>query len=602
MEWQRCWKHRIFFRVVNTGGIEMDFFITKNTTEHVNHLLATGRSQEAVNLCQEACAAPTATPQEWLIYGNLSAEMGDLATARTAYAKAAELDSELAEAHFGLGKVLAAAGEYPEALDHLQNAAQLQPDNPDILLTLGITCGLTKQMTKAEEYCRQSLELQPGSANARFHLGNALHALGRSTEAEAEYEAALKLQPDTATVWSMLAQARVRLSKFAEAKVAATRALTLNPRLGGAHYTLGSISEALGDKEQARDYYRHAVELLPGFLEAHLSLGKLLINLGDFADATRSLQAAANLSPASTKVHFLMGRCFKQLGLPEKALDCYRRVVDLNRDHLQAHYSIAAICANSGDNNLHAEAAEHLAEVLRINPDDGQARHMLAAFQGQTTSVAPADYIKTLFDGFADTFDEKLVNALGYRAPEVLYDMVSHVVTPASGTLDVIDLGCGTGLCAPLFRGMARTLHGVDLSPRMIEKAHERALYDALEVNDVVSCLASSVAAWDLAISSDVFVYVGDIHDIFYACAKALRPGGMLVFSIEAGDDVDTFILRNTGRYAHARKYIHGLAAQTGFTEIECRPTVLRKNAGQDINGYLFLLQRSGECINNQAP
>lgn len=567
----------------------MGFFNKKSKIERINQFLAAGRSQEALILCREACAAPGATPQEWLLYGNLSADRGDLATARMALAKATELDSGLAEAHFVLGKVLATSGEYPAALDALQMAAQLQPGNPEIWLALGITCGVTQQMSKAEEYCRRSLEYQPGSAKARFNLANALQAQGKLADAEVEYEAALRLEPGLIAGWSMLAQAREGLGKLAEARVAATRALTLNPRMGEAHFTLGSIAEALGEREQARDYFRQATELLPRLPDAPMRLGKVLFSLGQHAEATKSFQMVVNLNPAAAEAHFLMGQCFNELGLFDGAVNCYRRVIELNRDHLQAHYSIAILCGNLG---RHAEAAEHFAEVLRINPRDDQARHLLAAHRGQTPATAPAAYVSTLFDGFADTFDEKLVGELGYRTPQALHDMVSQFLAAASAPLDVIDLGCGTGLCAPLFRGMARTLHGVDLSPRMIEKARERALYDALEVNDVAASLASRKGMWNLVISSDVFVYVGDLREIFSACAAALRPGGMFAFSVEAGEDVDTFVLRSTGRYAHASSYIRELAAQTGFREVERRAAVLRKDSGQDINGYLYLLQR----------
>lgn len=568
----------------------MGFFSKKTTTERVDKLLTAGQTQEAIDLCRKVCTASGATPQEWLLYGCLCADTGDLTTARTALARATELDAKLAEAHFGLGKVLAAVGDYPAALDHLQTAAELQPDNAEIWLALGITCGVTQQTAKAEKYCLRSLELQPGSAQARFNLANAFQAQGKLAEAEVEYEAALKLEPSMVAGWSMLAQARVGLNKLAEAKVAATRALTLAPRMGEAYFTLGSIAEALGEREQARDHFRQAAELLPRLPDAHLGLGRALFNLGDYAGATKSYQAVVTLDPAAIRAHFMMGQCFNELGLLEGAVNCYRRVVELNRDHLRAHYSIALILANLG---RHEEAAIHLAEVLRINPADDQAKHLLAAYRGQTTSTAPAAYVSTLFDGIADTFDEKLVDELGYRIPENLHDMVSQIVMPHPGSLDVIDLGCGTGLCAPLFRAMARTLRGVDLSPRMIDKARERALYDTLEIADVVFSLASKTAAWDLAISTDVFIYVGELREVFAACANALRPGGMFAFSIESGDDVDTFVLRSTGRYAHASSYIRGLAADTGFREIERRDVVVRKDSEQDINGYLFVLQRS---------
>jgi predicted TPR repeat methyltransferase len=142
---------------------------------------------------------------------------------------------------------------------------------------------------------------------------------------------------------------------------------------------------------------------------------------------------------------------------------------------------------------------------------------------------------------------------------------------------------------------MARTLHGVDLAPRMIEKAHERALYDTLEVGDIVTALKSKTAAWDLAISTDVFIYVGALEEVFAACRVALKPGGFLAFSIEAGDDRETFVLRNTGRYAHASNYIRSLSAMTGFSEVIRRDVVVRKEGLEDIQGYLFLLRRTAD-------
>jgi len=556
----------------------------------VEGLLVAGRRKEAIDLCLRICLAPRATPQDWLMYGCLSADTGDIATAKAALERAVELDPDLVEAHFALGKLLAATGNAKAAVARLENAVQQQPNNADLWLTLGITYGLTKQSEKSEECCRRSLELQPDSAQARFNLANALQAQGKLGEAEVEYEAALKIEPRMAAAWSMLAQARFGLRKFDDAEAAATQALTLEPHLGEAHYTLGDISDALGNKEQAREHFRKAAEILPKFPDAHLRLGQVLFNLGDYVGAAESFQRFLNFNPGSADVHYLMGECFRRRKMNGRAENCYRKALALNRDHVQAHYSLAFIL---GQMERRAESAKHFAEVLRIRPNDEQARHLLAAQRGETTSTAPASYITTLFDGFADKFDSTLVGELAYRTPELLYDIVSQHAPTAPNSLEVIDLGCGTGLCAPLFRPMASTLHGVDLSSRMIEKARERKLYDSLEVSDVASSLKSRPATWDLAISADVFVYVGDLREIFGACASALRPGGMFAFSIEAGDDADTFALRATGRYAHASAYIQALAAATGFSEIERRAVALRKERGKDVDGYIFLLRRT---------
>ena len=285
-----------------------------------------------------------------------------------------------------------------------------------------------------------------------------------------------------------------------------------------------------------------------------------------------------------------MGQCFQKQKLPDRAETCFRKAIAIDKDHKEAHYSLASLYSIM---DRHEESARHFAEVLRLNPDDEQARHLLAAQQGKTTVTAPAAYVATLFDGYADHFDTKLAE-LGYNTPELLHKMVSQHVALAPASQDIIDLGCGTGLCAPLFRDSARTLHGVDLSSGMIAKARERGLYDVLEVGDIVTSLAHrGTAAWDLAICTDVFIYVGALPDVFNACARALRPGGWFGFSVEAADDTETYVLRDTGRYAHSSKYIHDLALEVGFSMTR-RSVILRKDKRSvDIHGYLFLLRRS---------
>jgi predicted TPR repeat methyltransferase len=564
----------------------------KTTAELVNEFLSTGRSREAVDLCRGACETPMATPRDFFLYGCVSATTGDLITARRALGKAVDLDPKLGTAHFELGKILANAGEYTLALDHLRTAAKLQKNNPDIWLALGITCGLANELEESENCCRRSLELKPNSVEAMYNLANALQGQGKLGEAEARYEAVLKIRPGMINCWSMLAQARVGLSKFAEAEVAANRALALDPGMGEAHFTLGNIATTRGDKVGARDHFLQAVKRLPNLPDAHMRLGQVLYAMEDYSAAAESFRAVTTIDPGCVEAHYLMGVCFEENRLLGRAVNCHQKVLALDNDHLQAHYSLAFIFMKL---DRHAEAAGHLTEVLRINPNDEQAKHLLASQQGETTATAPAAYVKTLFDGMADTFDGKLVDELNYHTPEYLYDMVSQYRGElATDLLDIIDLGCGTGLCAPLFRPMAQVLHGVDLSPRMIEKARERGLYDTLEVGDVVAGLKARDMAWDLVIASDVFVYVGDLRELFTACKKALKPGGLFAFSIEAAEGTDTFILTATGRYAHASSYIQRLAADIGFSEISHQSVILRKDKGLvDVNGYIFLLQRN---------
>src|SRR5260370_26931297 len=105
---------------------------------------------------------------------------------------------------------------------------------------------------------------------------------------------------------------------------------------------------------------------------------------------------------------------------------------------------------------------------------------MLAALTGEDVPArASSGYVRTVFDRFAESFDEKL-HSLDYRARQLVSAAVAAAFGAGRGDLEVLDAGCGTGLCGPLLRPYARRLVGVDLSSAMLQRAGLRGCYDAL--------------------------------------------------------------------------------------------------------------------------
>lgn len=155
-------------------------------------------------------------------------------------------------------------------------------------------------------------------------------------------------------------------------------------------------------------------------------------------------------------------------------------------------------------------------------------RHLLCARLGLTPEKAPASYVRPLFDDYAQNYDDHLTGALRYNVPVQLRDILGSRL--GGGVKKAIDLGCGTGLCGPLFRDLASHLIGVDLSPKMPAEAQNRAVYDELVTDDLVTYLQRNAARFDLCLPADVFVYIGDLHPTFRAVVKALVPGGCFAF------------------------------------------------------------------------
>ena len=155
----------------------------------------------------------------------------------------------------------------------------------------------------------------------------------------------------------------------------------------------------------------------------------------------------------------------------------------------------------------------------------------------------------------------------------------------------MLDLGCGTGLVADALRGRYESMLGVDLSPRMVEKARARRLYEAVEAAELSAFLDTRTAASaDLVIAADVFVYVGDLGGVFAQAARVLAPGGRFAFSVEGGGPGEGFRLDSTSRYSHSDAYVRALSAGQGLAVTHDSPETIRAERGVPAGGRLYVL------------
>lgn len=227
--------------------------------------------------------------------------------------------------------------------------------------------------------------------------------------------------------------------------------------------------------------------------------------------------------------------------------------------------------------------------------------HLLLARLGVPTRRAPASYVRALFDDYAERFDEHLMVDLAYQAPNLVRSLVGQRLD--GQTPMIVDLGCGTGICGPLFSSLGGTLIGVDLSQEMLQRAAQRGIYQQLHQADLLVFLRHHQAAFDLAIAADVLVYLGDLRPFFAACHAALKPGGYIVFTVESTPG-EGWIIQRTGRYAHSRGYLYRLAEQYQLTPLEIRQAMLRTQRDTPVMGDAWLLQKPDDLsrFQDQRP
>ena len=236
------------------------------------------------------------------------------------------------------------------------------------------------------------------------------------------------------------------------------------------------------------------------------------------------------------------------------------------------------------------EAAQVWQQWLENDPENPVPRHMLAAATGQAVPArAGDDFVRTTFDQFAEDFDEQL-RRLEYRAPALIEEALRREGIAPVGKLDVLDVGCGTGWCGPFLRTYARRLVGVDLSPGMLEKARARTVYDELLAAELTRFLETVPAGFDLLVSADTLVYLGDLQQAFRVAARALRPAGWFFFTLERAQDEaagDGFTLHALGRYSHTEAYVRSALIEAGLEVIGIARADLRKEAGTPVPGLI---------------
>lgn len=307
---------------------------------------------------------------------------------------------------------------------------------------------------------------------------------------------------------------------------------------------------------------------------------------GDFARAADTFAVADRVEPLPEGARGTWARAAAYVALErgpaQDALDLYARVAGPQAEDLET-------VAREGFGILVAfdrlDAARALGAWLEArNPDDRIKTHELRVLLDPTIDKAPAAYVEALFDDFAERFDHQLVEMLGYRAPELLADLVATRRTQFEG---ILDLGCGTGLAAPALARFGGKLTGVDLSSAMLAKAAERGGYDALVRSEAVDFLKQHPASFDLIVAADVLIYFGDLTALFAAAAEALVPGGLLAVSTELGET--GWKLLPTARYAHGDDYI---ASARGFQIVARHEIALRRETTSMTVGCLYVLER----------
>jgi predicted TPR repeat methyltransferase len=401
--------------------------------------------------------------------------------------------------------------------------------------------------------------MSPDDPNVLHYSGVLAHQQGRSDEGLALIKRSLEIAPGQPDCYSNLGIIYQSQSRFEDAIAAYQQAIDLESTHTNAYNNLGVLLRATGRTAEAEAAYRKAIEINPKAIDAYHNLGVLLASTNRTKEAVICYCTVTTLAPRHPDTRRMLALAYCNLGQVDKAIEVYQ-------------------------------------DWLKDDPDNPVVAHLLAGCTGENVPTRASDeVVKIMFDNFAKSFESKLAH-LQYRAPSLVQMTLEGSGRQPAKELDVLDAGCGTGLCGPLVLPYARYLTGIDLSAGMLEQASAKKIYDELEQAELTQYLQARHAAFDVVVSADTLVYFGPLEAVAAAARGALRTGGLFIFTLEELDDSAGMDLRleTHGRYSHNQRYVERVLADAGFTT-DIQHAHLRMESGSPVSGLVVRATAAGE-------
>jgi predicted TPR repeat methyltransferase len=382
-----------------------------------------------------------------------------------------------------------------------------------------------------------------------------------------------------------------------------------------------------GRIDDATKLYREHLRAHPKSGEALQGLGRICLQAGQFERAQYFLGEAARFDPTSVDALRLRGAALMQLGRHGAALDCFDRALLLKPDFIEALVNRAvalfemkrpddallgldralsldpenAVAWTNRGNVLRAK--QHLEEAvlcyeraLALQPDLETAKQNRFYVLLELRKVSRIDEraLRETFDDISPRFDALMVDKLRYRGHLQVRALAERAIVPLRAPMTILDLGCGTGLVGEAFKDVAAggRLDGIDLAPRMIEAARARGVYADLILGDLENVLAAEGPSYDLILSADTMVYLGDLAPAFSGVAHRLRPGGCYIFAVEAKTG-EGWEQTPQNRFRHSESYLRMEGARAGLSFVDSMETTLRLEADEPVPGLVLALKKA---------
>ena len=412
------------------------------------------------------------------------------------------------------------------------------------------------ELREAAQTLNKAQRILPNDARIFMMAGLMAEKSGNVKGAFESLRKSVALAPDWGPGLLELALLLARQNQFQEAVETAEKVAQLEPRNLLVLASVVDIAHRAGHAEMAVKHLRRGLELVPGDVQLQRLLARDLNNLGQYAEALELWNGLIAQDAKDTEA--LMGRVLTLLAAGKPA-----------------------------------QAVADTTTLLELAPGDSVYAYYNALAHGITPPHQPIELNRHIFDGMAEVYDQHTVRGLRYQLPKIVADKI--LARYPEKRLNVLDLGCGTGLLGVCLGRIDGFLIGVDVSTKMIEQAHRHKVYDRFHTVNLLDAVRETPGSiYEVITALDVLIYTGDLSETIPNAQRILLPAGDFYFSCEtAPEEGPDLVLQANGRYAHKRSHVQELCRQAGFESVEIEDLVLRYEGGEPVQGFVVAARKA---------
>lgn len=259
------------------------------------------------------------------------------------------------ELHFQLGNLYLAQKKYTDAKIEFEKALELNPASTRVQLRLSGVIGKQGSNENVINAFQEALDKFPGSAYLLKGLADTYRKSRRLDDSIKNYELAIKAAPEDDAIASeyhrTLGMRESNNKEFEKAAVEYQKAIGLKEDNKYAKQDLwltqSRIFRSKGKFKEAAEEAAKVMELFPnstpGLYAYYYSLGMNFRNLKEYAKAIDHFKKVLELMPGAANAHNAIGICYYMTSRFDEAIHHLQKATELNPDSAQAHYYLAKV-------------------------------------------------------------------------------------------------------------------------------------------------------------------------------------------------------------------------------------------------------------------